>query len=104
MITLILLISILATTGVYLVRHMTAPAQIQRVIYAADADAIYVDAITGEDVRLRTTLCDLISYNIPPVYQNAYHLDAKTISQLCGADFVRGFVAEKLCRLCGQPI
>ncbi len=97
LITLILLISILATTGVYLVRHMTAPAQIQRVIYAADADAIYVDAITGEDVRLRTTLCDLISYNIPPVYQNAYHLDAKTISQLCGADFVRGFVAEKLC-------
>lgn len=97
LITLILLISILATAGVYLVRRITEPAQIQRVIYAADADAIYVDAITGEDVRLRTTLCDLISYNIPPVYQNAYHLDAKTISQLCGADFVRGFVAEKLC-------
>lgn len=97
LITLILLVSVLATVCVQLVRFAASHDEIRRIAMAADADAIYVDAITGEDVRLRTTLCDLISYNIPSIFQNAYGLDADMISQLADANCVRTFIADKLC-------
>ena len=97
LITLILLVSVLATVCVQLVRFAFSHDEIRRIVQTADADAIYVDAITGEDVRLRTTLCDLISYNIPYVFQNAYGLNADMISQLADTNCVRGFIADKLC-------